>query len=166
MALAKMFTKKKTKLKQYIKLKQNKEYIEIEGFLSNPAYKVKELVFYLRNDEKMVVIKNIKDDHQFLFQCDLTSYMDQFDIKEGVYNIAINVSVHESVLSEKQIINLKTKSTTKIHKSNGTVDYLIRLGRFKETDTEELQQANINGSTFELYKTIKGNLAFGCKYSC
>ena len=159
MVFRNFFKRKRAKLKKYIKIAQNKDEIFIEGILSDPAYKVKEVWFQSRDDEKDITIKNSESNNRFKFHIHLTSDHALLNIEEGVYNLFLIVSVHEGDLTEKQRINLNGKCTTSFDESRRIYEFPIRLGRFQETVSGKMESGIINDKSCKLYKTVKGNIS-------
>lgn len=159
-----LFTKKRPRVKQQLIITQDEEQITIEGFIGNQAYTAKELSIQLRGCEKSIRIKNEKDDNHFKFTFNLLENEDLLIMDEGIYNKALIVAVHESELTEKQIMNLKTKESTVIDIEEKIYYYPLRLGRFKETITNKLKSMNTEEQTARLYKTVKGNVSLAINH--
>lgn len=154
-----IFRKKAPKVKQKINLQQNKEEITISGILGRDSYKVQQLWLTNENDFDGICIKNTFNTNEFLFKFNLEEFPKLFEQEEIIYNAYLIVCVHEEDLADKQIIKLKSKSTTLYHDKTGIYEYPIRLGRFKETYNEELIPGNLHGIDYTLYKTVKGNIS-------
>lgn len=159
MALFRRFANKKPKLKKSVTANQHHHLLSVQGELGDPSYEVLALVFSLRDGKETVTFNNECTNHQFRFQLDLKEKANLFIHNEVVYNTFLKVRVKESHLTKNQLNLLKTKESTSINKETKEVEYLIRLGRFKETHFPNRSRAIIGENTFELYVTVKGNLA-------
>lgn len=158
MFIKKLFRKKQPKLKKTLRLSQNKEKVTIEGLLGNPDYQVTKLLLEERGSGKRVYINNEQDGNAFLFDFDLRQHISLID--ESNYDVYINIKVNEQFLTAKQIENNYAKA--KIHLDENdikTYEYPIRLGRFTETITENIEEYNNGEESCLLYKTVKGNIS-------
>lgn len=161
MLLFRLFKKrsKRVKLKEELNIKQEDNLIVIEGRLGKPSYTVKGMNLHINGEPVSYLIENQECKNHFKFAFDLKDIQDQLTKEEMIYQLSLIVNVHRDDLSEKQINNLREKPTTYIYDDKNIFEYPIRLGRFEKTNTGKLQSATIDGNTFKLYKSVKGNLS-------
>lgn len=152
--------KRKTRLKKYLQIAQDKEKILISGSLGNSNYEVRSLQFQIRDEEELDVnFINQDKDNKFKFEINLTESKEILSIDQGIYNLYLIVRVNENVLSIDQKNKLENKEDALYDEQKGYYEYPIRLGRFEETETAKLEFTVIDDKRCELYKSIKGNIS-------
>lgn len=153
--LKKVFKSKEPSLKQMVFIKQENTMLYISGQLSNESYTVKEIWMTPRNGGKKFKFKIEKPSNNFSQTIDLAqiSFPKLADReKEILYDFHLLVKVPESKLD-----NLP-KEYQKC--PDGTLEYLLRLGRFKETSFDGLKPFELDGVPCRVYFTVKGSLSF------
>lgn len=155
----KLFRKKGRRLKKHIKIEQDKESILVEGQLSNRNYKVNKLIFVSRSEEYSLAYDNQGKDNEFKFdiKIDETSFLS--DAEETIYDLFLRIAVHENNISEGTLKNIVNQQTTQYIERTNEYEYLIRLGRFEETESGKLHPFVTGNFQHQLYKTVKGSIS-------
>src|SRR5699024_11177659 len=148
-----------SKLKQYIRTNQDQKAFIIEGYIGNPIYTVTGLSFYNDDQEVSIFLENKGDGQKYNFYIYLPDILSKLDVKEGIYQLYMHLSVFKNDLSQEKFLMLKTKPTTIIAEDNVIVYYPVRLGRFQETEIDGRRLINIEQNTFPFYKSIRCNLS-------
>ncbi|WP_188496023.1 CDP-glycerol glycerophosphotransferase family protein [Pullulanibacillus pueri] len=156
-----LFKKKQKKLKHFLSLDQNNESINIRGTLSNDNYIVKELRFISRDNERIIKIKANQASSTFDFKVNPYEFPEFQNGEEQLYNLFLYVNVPKRIFSEIKAEKLESNAEEVI-KKDGEVyfGYPIRLGRFEDTVSENLNFIEHDGSVCSLYITVKGNVSF------
>lgn len=158
MFIKKWFRKKKPKLKKELKLIQRAEEIRIEGTLSDSNYHITQLILEERGSGERVFVNNERSTNTFLFNMNVLELISANE--ETIYDIYLNVKINEKHLTDKQKKNNYDKAKLHIVENDGIAyEYPIRLGRFAETISEEIEKFQSEYNSYLLYKTVKGNIS-------
>lgn len=158
MFIKKLFRKKQPKLKKTLIISQQQEKVSIKGQLNSSNYQITKLLLEERGSGNRIYIDNKSQENIFLFEFDLTQHISM--THETNFDIYVNVQVNERFLTNKQIEVNSTNAKMLLEDDNTkTYEYPIRLGRFAETITGNIEEY-INGEqSCLLYKTVKGNIS-------
>jgi len=159
-----LFGNKKTSLKKDIRINQRGSSLFLEGELRNPFYKVEELWFMSRNEERLFKVQSNNKSATFNFEINLKQYPDLYDGVDDIYNLYLFVTVPKTKLSPKKLNKLENKETTVYNEQSDEVKFPIRLGRFDKTVTLHQDFLTIDGNKVMLYKTTKGNISLSVNH--
>lgn len=163
MVFSKILANRKPILKDKLIIEQKNTTIKISGFISNPQYEVKDLLFYNEDTEELskneIKYPNQNKRNHFEFVINLVNEKDKLIIEEGIYSLYLVVKVHENVLSDEQKIKILNIPSTIYIEDEKMFEYPIRLGKFKETIVNGLESINIDHHNFLFYITVKGNVS-------
>ncbi|WP_066065371.1 CDP-glycerol glycerophosphotransferase family protein [Neobacillus soli] len=141
----------KGKFKKRLELHQDNHKLSMNGELYG-NFKAKEIWLISPDEESKLKIAESSPTSNFSFEIDLAKYAGEFD--ENEYKFFMLVQAPKEELSESQYS--KIQSTAKvIPSSDGGVmlEYLIRLGKFEETEYRGLEEFSIGEKTGQIYNT-------------
>ncbi|NMB18959.1 MAG: CDP-glycerol--glycerophosphate glycerophosphotransferase [Erysipelothrix sp.] len=156
---------KKGRVRQKIKITQNKDKFNIQGTLGNLDYKVKQLQFVSRSTGHQVHINSEEESYQFSFHFDIALIKELIQTDEDIYDLFLIVRVPENNFSENRI--KKLNETADVYITDDGVkhfEYPIRLGRFAETKLDNLYPITFENEHFYLYTTVEGNISLSVNY--
>ncbi len=165
----KLFKRNKTgkiKLKQEIEINQSEQMLTIKGKLSKPSYEIEELWLTTRTEKKdwfKISSNSSSVKHHFKYEFSQHELINQlcalYNDEHGFdWYIKINVPVED--LSEKNYKKIEKKATFFERNNIKFASYLIRLGRFSHTKSDQLDYVEYKGHKGICYITTKGNLSF------
>ena len=153
--------KPKTKLKQSLTITQDKESVRIKGNFSKEYYCAKELWFFSREDEeKKVKVAETVISPDFDFELNLKSLVQSLQEDEpAIYDCYIKVTVPVEMIGEKTLFKVQHGAECVEVDGHLNIEYLIRLGRFQETNIEQLSFYHDQDKQCIFSLTKKGNLS-------
>src|SRR5699024_2573312 len=157
---SKFLNKRKERLRKTINIEQDENNLTISGYLSNDKYQVEGLLFLNRENElDQLFIKNKKKSNEFLCTFQLSDFGKEVS-EEKIYNAYLFVKVHESVFDQHDIKKIESNSKIIIDNQNRKYYlYPIRLGRFEDTQIDNIENIKMFNTEYMLYRTTKGNIS-------
>ncbi|WLV24152.1 CDP-glycerol glycerophosphotransferase family protein [Aciduricibacillus chroicocephali] len=153
----------KRRLREYISLRQKDDRISMSIRLANRDYTIRQLVFLSRNEEQhtYTIDATGKQDDEYQFSFRLSDHPGLYETEEDVYNLFILVRVPKDMINEEKLENNADRYKLGTDESGMEyAEYLIRLGRFEETNTSKLPLVEIDGKSCAFFKTLKGNISY------
>src|SRR5690625_1033030 len=150
--------------KKSVNIKQDNNHIIINGSVSDHTYKIKDLCFTNEESKISFSVPNQKNKGDFYYDINIKKEFNEVVQKEGVFRLDIIVQIYKKNITKNRIKKIKSKKSF-LNETEDFLEYYIRLGRFEETVTDKLNPTIINGNSFTLYKTIKGNLSLAVNKS-
>lgn len=159
------FKKRNKRIRQTINVKQDDKQIQINGYLSNKNYEVRELWLISRFTDHKYQFGSQENSNKFKFNIDLTEKQELLNSDKDIFDLFLFVRVLRENFSEARIAKLEETSDIYIDKQgNKFFQYPIRLGRFENTEIQNLKPMRVNDCQYYLYNTIKGNLSLAINY--
>ncbi|MGE7121268.1 CDP-glycerol glycerophosphotransferase family protein [Peribacillus sp. NPDC046944] len=151
----------KIKLKQSLTITQDKDFVLIKGKFSKEYYCAKELWLFSREDEeKKVKIAETVISSDFNFELNLKHLIQSLQEDEPVvYDCYIKVTVPVELIGEKTLFKVQHGAECVEVDGHLNIEYLIRLGRFQETNIGQLDFYNDKDRQCIFSITKKGNLS-------
>lgn len=149
-----------SRLKNKLKIDQSNGILSIDGSLNNTDYKINGLFLVSRDKDTYKVISqnSIQENAEFSYKIILNQlYEMMVDQETNIFDWFIKVERNYDELSNKAL----TRDDLEVKEIEGTKKafYYIRLGRFANTDVNNLSSININEGNIYNYLTQKGNLS-------
>lgn len=152
--------KENKRLKAKLVINQSNDTLSISGYLNNSDYTVNELYLISRN--KLVSVEFPKDDtelsNEFAYDIDLNKLYSQLYLNESkVYDWFLRVERDYDQLGEQAL----SKEDLEVKEVNGVKKafYYIRLGRFVDTEVNNMANLSVEDGSIFNYITQKGNIS-------
>lgn len=155
--------KKRNLYKKKLSLDQKDHLLYIEGSLNNKIFTVKELWLVSRNNNQTIKMTAEQPSSDFKFEINLLATFNLKDNFADIFDLYINISVSKKNLSENDLKKLQNRGNIQQYNDN-CIEFPIRLGRFNHTSTENIKPIELNGNTFSLFKTNKGNISIAVNH--
>ncbi|MFG6114131.1 CDP-glycerol glycerophosphotransferase family protein [Halobacillus sp. MO56] len=148
------------KLKNKFDIKYGEKAVFFSGEFARNNYTAVELWAIARDSSSESRLGKIKPSNEFLFE---VTYSDleklQQEVSTNIFDLYLKVATPKSSLKEKTWNRIKEKAEVINKNGIDIAFYLIRLGRFQQTEVEPYGPIHIQENVFQFYITKKGNIS-------